>query len=637
MTDPLAVHAVAEGILLPDDLTAHPTRPVVAWTLHGDHGRRRLMLLDLDDPAGAVDAGLPDELDVALLRWVEDDLIVAAVRDDERELTDVAGIRVDLTALPPTASVVWRHRLAGAVEDILPGGDAHLVLIAEPGAERDGSHLGTRVGPIGDPLVDRADVARRRLVLVEPTGHRREVTAGGLNVWSADWDGEGLAVAVVSDDPRQAGFYSPRLARLDLDADTVTDVYSTAWQLAQPRLSPDGRTALVVEGLSIVSGRVLAVDLATAVVSAWDDVDDVTDLGWLDDDCVWVAGWEGTGSFVAVGDRGGRLTSRWSAPVSLRGADWQPSVVPVTGRGLVGVAESDDHGPELISLEPGVTGHTRLTCVNDAFLGLAQGVRRSAVSWESTDGLEIHGLLLCPAETSGPVPLVVVAHGGPTWLWSHALSPAESYNVVLPIVRAGGAVLLPNPRGSSGRGQEFARGVVGTVGGRDLDDVLSGIEHLTRSGLADPDRIGMLGLSYGGYLTAMAATSLSPVRAAAVLSGVTDWLSFRVSSNLGGTYDRLYLDGLDPATPYGREALAAISPVYLATPDATPTLILHSRDDRTTPIGQGEMLHRALRHAGAVTELVTYPDEGHELVDPAHRRDAAERVLSWLTVHGVLA
>lgn len=636
MSDPRKVHAVAESILLPDDVTAHPSRPIVAWTLFGAQGRRRLMLLDVGASAPAVEVDLPAELDLALLRWAGDDLILAAVRDDDGELTDLAGLVVDLGAAPASASVAWRHRLAGAIEDIRPGRDAHLVLIAEPGSERDGSHLGTRVGPLGDPLVDRTDSARRRLVLVDAAGHQRDIHAAGRNVWSVDWDGISTAVAVVSNDPRQAGFYCPRLVQLDLETDTKTGLYTTPWQLAQPRLSPDGGVVLVVEGLSIVSGRVVAVELVTGAVSTWDDIDDVTDLGWLDDDRAWIAGWDGFGSYVGLTDRAGKTSSRWTGPVSLRGADGQPSIVPVAGGGIVAVAESDAHGPELVSLDLETDGHALLTGVNDAFRELGDAIVRSTMSWTSNDGLKIEGMLLAPADADGPVPLVVVAHGGPTWLWSHALSPAESYNVVLPIVRAGAAVLLPNPRGSSGRGQEFARGVIGQVGGRDLDDVLRGITFLTDTGVADPDRIGMLGLSYGGYLTAMAATTSSPLRAAIVLSGVTDWLSFRTTSNLGGTYDRLYLDGLEPTTAHGREALAAVSPVYRATSESAPTLVLHSRDDRTTPLNHGEMFHRALRQAGAVSELVTYPGEGHELVDAEHRRDAAERVLTWLAAHGVL-
>lgn len=638
MIDPAEVHARAERIGLPGDVTTTTEHSVVAWTLAGPDGLRRLQLHDLAGSATSQLDGseLPDDLDIALLRWAGADLLLGAALGPDGEHTDVVGVAVDLTVRPPRASLAWRHRLPGAIEDISPGTEAHLVLVAEPGSERDGSHLGTRVGPVGDPIVDRTDTARRRIVLIAPNGKQRVLHAEGNTVWSIDWDRRSTAVAVVSHDPRQAGFYTPRLVSIDLHDDCVTDLYSTSWQLAQPRLSPDGRTALAVEGLSIVSGRVVTADLATGTVGHWDDVDDVTDLGWLEDQRVWLAGWDGTGSFVAIADRAGTVRSRWTGPVSLRGRDGQPSVAPLTGGALVTVAEWAAHGPELATLTVDSPGLDLLTGINDDARDLTEGIERSTVTWRSSDGLAIEGMLLRPAATDAdPLPLVVVAHGGPTWLWSEALSPAESYNVVLPLVHAGAAVLLPNPRGSSGRGQEFARGLIGDVGGHDLDDVLAGIADLIARGVADADRVGMLGLSYGGYLTAMVATATSPVRATIVLSGVTDWLSFRTTSNLGGTYDRLYHRDVHPTTDEGRNALAAVSPVYRVSADAPPTLILHSRDDRTTPIGQGEMFHRALREAGATAQLVTYPDEGHELIDADHRRDAFERIMAWLTTHGV--
>ncbi|NUT39365.1 MAG: prolyl oligopeptidase family serine peptidase, partial [Thermoactinospora sp.] len=125
-------------------------------------------------------------------------------------------------------------------------------------------------------------------------------------------------------------------------------------------------------------------------------------------------------------------------------------------------------------------------------------------------------------------------------------------------------------------------------------------------------------------------------RAAVVMSGVSDWLSFSTASNLAGGFDPLYHAGADPATTEGRELLAARSPVHHAAKVTTPTLILHGDQDRTTPAGQADQLYRAWSRAGVSTQLVVYPREGHELVEHAHRTDAAERVIGWLTGGGVL-
>ncbi|MEV4188792.1 prolyl oligopeptidase family serine peptidase, partial [Streptosporangium canum] len=208
--------------------------------------------------------------------------------------------------------------------------------------------------------------------------------------------------------------------------------------------------------------------------------------------------------------------------------------------------------------------------------------------------------------------------------------------LALPLAHAGAAVLLPNPRGSSGRGQDYARRVIGHVGEEDLDDVLAGVDHLVAAGVADPGRMAVLGLSYGGYLSAWAVTRTGRFRAAVVMSGVADWISFANASNLAHGYDPLYHGGADIATSEGRDFLAARSPVCHAAKVTTPTLILHGAEDRTTPVGQAEELYRAWSAAGVRTQLVVYPREGHELTEPGHRRDAAERVLGWLAGNGVL-
>jgi dipeptidyl aminopeptidase/acylaminoacyl peptidase len=145
-----------------------------------------------------------------------------------------------------------------------------------------------------------------------------------------------------------------------------------------------------------------------------------------------------------------------------------------------------------------------------------------------------------------------------------------------------------------------------------------------------------MGLSYGGYLAAQAAVRQPRFRAAVVMSGVTDWLGFATTSAIGGGYDAAYHPLGDLGSAAGRETLVAPSPLYAADSDATPTLFLHGALDRITPLAQAEQLFGRLTRAGVETELVVYPREGHELVEPAHRRDAAARVSRWLRDHGVL-
>nr|WP_152992398.1 prolyl oligopeptidase family serine peptidase [Nonomuraea pusilla] len=616
MTGPLKVHEELAGLVLPESVALHPDGDRVACVLDGaayvaGFGGERM--------------AVPGAAPCALVRWLPDGRLLLA-----------GGDRVEVRG--PGLEPGWRATVEGEIEDAIPGDDGTvLVRVADPGSERDGSHLGLRVADPGDPFVRTPGGRLRRLVrFTIGDALPRPVALPGLTVWDADWRG-GRALAVTSADETPGGYYHPRLDLVEDGA--VRTLHRTSWQLARPRLAPGGRAAVVVEGLSIVSGRVLRADLVTGEVAPLGDVDDVTDLGWLDDDTLWFTGWSGTGvhgGLLSAAD--GRVLRRWTAWGTLGGRDGQPSLsVDRSGTLAAACWETAGQPPE-IAVAALTEGDWRaVTSLNAGLARLA--VPQEEITWTGHEGLPVSGLLLGGHPSGGPKPLVVIAHGGPTWLWSSAFAPAESGQLALPLAHAGAAVLLPNPRGSSGRGQDYARAVIGRVGEADLADLLAGVDHLVAAGVADPGRLAVMGLSYGGYLTAWAVTRTGRFRAAVVMSGVTDWLSFSTASNLAGGFDPLYHAGADPATPEGRERLAARSPVYHAADAArggTPTLILHGDQDRTTPLGQAEQLYRAWTAAGMSTELVVYPREGHELVEPAHRRDAAERVVGWLTEGGVL-
>jgi dipeptidyl aminopeptidase/acylaminoacyl peptidase len=639
MMTALDIHAQIELLRTPFELVAHRALPIAACLLAtGPDGELRVHLVSSAPGFGTpIELDLDEGIDCGLLRWSGPTDLICATRGSDGECSTLTALSVPSLGFSATATVAWTMSMPGAIEDIRPGADGMLVLVAAYGTERDGSHLGTRVGPAGDPMIDRTDRARRSLYVVAADGSRcTEVPADGFNVWAADRDDDGNVVAVVSSDPRQAGFYASQLIRIDGVTGVITPLYQSQWQLAQPRLSADGRTALVVEGLSIVSGPVLSIDVGTGATRRWPDIDDVTDLGWIDTERMWFAGWHRTGVQVGTADRDGNKIERWTSPGSLHGPDGQPTLTLTADGDALAVAEMHGSPAEVVRLQFGEPGWTAVTELNRATEHLVSGVISETVSWVSTDGLEIDGIVIRRAHAIGPQPLVVIAHGGPTWLWSEAFAPAESNNLALPLVHAGAVVLLPNPRGSSGRGQEFARGVIGEVGGLDLEDVIAGVDVLVHQGLVDPARTSIIGSSYGGYLAALAATDIRQFRAAVVMSGVSDWLSFRTTSNLGGGYDHVYHQGIGPGTADGREKLVSVSPVYRVGKESTPTLILHGQLDRTTPLVQAEMLHRAFRFAEVPTELVVYPGEGHEFVDAAHRTDAAHRVLSWLEEHGVL-
>jgi dipeptidyl aminopeptidase/acylaminoacyl peptidase len=197
------------------------------------------------------------------------------------------------------------------------------------------------------------------------------------------------------------------------------------------------------------------------------------------------------------------------------------------------------------------------------------------------------------------------------------------------MLAAGYAVLLPNPRGSSGRGQAFARANLGDMGGGDLRDILAGVDAVVAEGIADGDRVAIVGTSYGGFMSAWAIGQTDRFRAAVAMAAVTNWLSFHNTTNIG-RFDELFLDA-DPYDPEGD--YFARSPIAHVRRVRTPTLVMHGEVDLCVPLSQGQELYQALAAEGVETELVVYPREGHGWRERAHVLDGIERMRAWLDRH----
>ncbi|MFD6278613.1 alpha/beta fold hydrolase [Streptomyces sp. NPDC060209] len=511
----------------------------------------------------------------------------------------------------------------------------------------------------------------------------RDSGPAGLTVWNAAWRGGRTVVATVSEDPLPAGYYHARLVRIDLtDGRTVT-LHEPRGQLAAPALSRDGHRAVVVEGISIVAGRPLLLSLTDDTVRLAPGAEDVTWVQFHPDDTdrLLTAGRSGTGTRVAdirsdavTGScAGAAVTVLQEEQAVLTGAGAQPALslsadglTAATVREAPGVPPqavvAPTTGPEAWTWRP-VTAPDPAAARRDDGHGDLARVRTRQVTWTATDGTPVHGLLLdapgtpasfrltagtgtgaarrtAPETSAGTAgsalrarPLAVVLHGGPSWQWSAGYAPADVLGLAPALAAAGWLVLLPNPRGSSGYGLDHARAVVGACGDGDLDDVLSGVAHLTREGEALPGRSAVLGHSYGGFLAALAAARTDVFRAAVVVSAPTDWLSFAHTSVIGGGYEQTYAIG-DARTPEGRAALIGRSPLFADGGGGTPVLVLHGEHDRITPLGQAHELYRALAgRATAPVELHVYPAEGHEFTGPAHLLDATARAEEWLARH----
>lgn len=307
----------------------------------------------------------------------------------------------------------------------------------------------------------------------------------------------------------------------------------------------------------------------------------------------------------------------------------QSVAVTPDGRTAVAVVGRADSAGDLVAV---ALEHESTTPLTDLSADLrATGRVRLPRELHATapDGYPVHGWVALPdvQRYGGPHPTVLMIHGGPYAQYTHAL-----FDEVQTLTEAGYAVVLGNPRGSAGYGARHGRAIQRAFGTVDADDVLALLDHALADeelGL-DAGRVGVMGGSYGGYLTAWLTTRTDRFVAAIVERGFLDPVSFVGSSDIGWFFGLEYLGDVD--TPEAAAALAAQSPMAQVHRVRTPTLVIHSEQDWRCPVEQGQRWFVELRRRGVEAELLLFPGEGHELTRsgrPRHRVARFEHVLDW--------
>lgn len=292
--------------------------------------------------------------------------------------------------------------------------------------------------------------------------------------------------------------------------------------------------------------------------------------------------------------------------------------------------ESPTAPPDVYVADPDFTTPRRLTEVNPQAKEFALG-ETDVLTWKSPDGWTIEGLLLKPVgyEPGRRYPLLVVVHGGPTSAFVNGfrLTPGDPGQHW---AGQGWAVLYPNPRGSTNYGEAFMRGNVPDWGGGDYRDIMAGVDAVIARGIADPDKLAVMGWSYGGYLTCWIVSQTTRFKAAMMGAGLSNLWSMYGTNDIPN-YLAAFFDG-----PPTRETLprylerSGLSHVDRVT---TPLLILHGAEDERVPPGQGMEFFRALKDRGRTVELVLYPREGHGLNEYYHQFDRLKRQFEWITRH----
>ncbi len=295
------------------------------------------------------------------------------------------------------------------------------------------------------------------------------------------------------------------------------------------------------------------------------------------------------------------------------------------------LASSDSSAPEIYALADGKL--RKLSAHNDALLSELQLGAVQDISFKSKDGTEIHGMMIKPPsyDSTKKYPTLLWIHGGPNGQDDHAL-PFNTYPLELErqlFAAHGYVVLAINYRGSSGRGAEFTRSIFADWGNKEVADLLAGVDFAVASGVADPERLGIGGWSYGGMLTDYTIASDTRFKAAISGAGLANALALYGSDE----YIFQYTNELGPPWKSLDPWIKVSYPFFHADRIHTPTLFMGGQSDFNVPIIGSEQMYQALRALGVPTELVVYPGQFHLFTRPSYIHDRMQRYFAWFDMY----
>ena len=487
--------------------------------------------------------------------------------------------------------------------------------------------------PTTTGVIDKAIHNQRIAVVDLATGQLRQVSPADLHIYDFDWSPDDkMFVTTAAPGPGDNNWWIAQIYKIDIAKGKATSIYKPSLQVAVPRWSPDGKSVAFIEGLMSDEGF-HGGDLFTVSANSGNAVNrtpgrksSVSSIFWQAPDRILLTEYVGGGSAISeLTVANNSVGTIWKGGEHIHAFGNFPNfAVSNDGKYAAAARSSYNTPPEIWA---GAIGEWRQLTNNNSALSATWG-KAESFEW-TNEGFNIQGWIVPPAkvESGKKYPMIVLIHGGPSsattsdWPAGFGMSRA----IIAALSVRGYYVLLPNPRGSYGQGEDFTRANVKDFGHGDLRDDLAGVDAAIKKYPVDPDRLGVTGWSYGGFMTMWTVTQTDRFRGAVAGAGIANWQSY-----YGQNLIDQWMIPFFGASVYDDPAVyEKSSPIHFIKNVKTPTLVIVGEHDAECPSSQSYEFWHALRTLNVPTQLIIYPGEGHLFIKPENQADRMDQTVAW--------